>query len=100
MQLSDDFLDKWEHILSTVQKTSVPIECIKKVILKLQGRRRRTINFASLRRQGLDADDLENVLNRHLEELDDQVLDMEFVVDVTAVAEIVQPETNRILKNI
>jgi hypothetical protein len=100
MQLSDDFVAKWEHIISSVQKTSVPIECIKKVIMKLDGRRRKTINFQTLKRQGLAIDEIEMLLNRQLEELGEEVIDLEFIVDVTAVAQIVQPETNRILNGL
>ena len=100
MKLSDDFVEKWEHIISSVSKTSVPFECIKKVIIKLEGRRRKTINFQALRRQGLSFEELEMLLNRQLEELGEDVIDLEFIVDVTAVAEIVQPETNRILNGL
>ena len=97
MKLSDDFVEKWEHIISSVHKTSVPLECIKKVIIKLDQRRRKTINFQVLRRQGLSLEEIELLLNRQLEEYGTEVVDLEFIVDVTAVAEIVQPETNKIL---
>ena len=30
-QLNDDFLSQWEHIVAGVNKTDVPLECIKKV---------------------------------------------------------------------
>ena len=100
MKLSDDFVDKWEHILSSIQKTSVPLECIKKVIIKLEGRRKKTINFYSLQKQGLAIEEIERLLNRQLEELGEDVIDLEFIVDVTKVAEIVQPETNRILQKL
>ena len=34
MQLNLDYLDQWEHILADVVKTDVPLECIKKVVIK------------------------------------------------------------------
>lgn len=100
MQLSNDFVEKWEHIISSVNKTSVPLECIKKVIIKLEGRRKKTLNFHTLKRQGFSLEELEMLLNRQLEEMGEDVIDLEFIVDVTAVAEIVQPETNRILNGL
>ena len=100
MQLSDDFVEKWEHIISSVNKTSVPLECIKKVIIKLEGRRKKTLNFHTLKRQGLSLEELEMLLNRQLEDLGEDVTDLEFIVDVNAVAEIAQPETNRILNGL
>jgi Tfp pilus assembly protein PilO len=101
MKLSDDFIEKWEHIISGVtEKTMIPLECIEKVIIKYQPRRRKTVNFRALKRQGLEIEEIETLLTRQLEDLGDEVTDLEFVVDVHAVAEIIQPETNRILEKL
>jgi hypothetical protein len=100
MPFSDEFLAMWEHIIEEVHKTEVPLECIKKVVIKLHGKRQKTINLQTLRRQGLDSEELETVLTRTLLELDDQVRDVEFLVDIGAVAELVQPETDKLLNNI
>lgn len=97
MQHNDDFLTHWERIVSEVNKTDVPLECIKKVVVKLQGGRQKTINVHSLVRQGLDIGEVENMLNRFFNENNDQIRDVDFVVDVTAVANLVQPETDKLL---
>lgn len=100
MQFSDEFLDKWEHIIEEVAKTEVPLECIKKVIVKLNGRKQRTINLTSLRRQGFNLEEIEIILTRTLTESENQIRDIEFVVDVTEVAKIVQPETDKLLEKL
>jgi hypothetical protein len=100
MQFSDEFLEKWEHIISEVTKTEVPLECIKKVVIRLEGKKQKTINLATLKRQGLDMDELEIVLSRTLSELGDEVRDIDFVVDVTEVARLAQPETDKILERL
>ena len=100
MQFSDEFLNKWEHLVAEVNKTEVPLECIKKVIVRLEGKKQRTINLHVLRKQGLDFEEIETVLTRTLAEFGDQVRDLDFVVDVVAVAEIVQPETDKLLKDL
>lgn len=100
MQFSEEFLSKWEHILDEVTMTEIPLECIKKVVLKLQGKKQRTVNLQTLRKQGLDYDEIEIVLSRTLNELEGSVEDLEFVVDVSAVAQIVQPETDRLLEKL
>lgn len=98
MQTEDQsWVDQWEQIVSEVHKTDIPIECIKKIIFRLEGRRQRTVNIGTLKRQGLDFEDMEMVLRRLFEELDDVIVDVEFVVDISAVAEIIQPETDRLL---
>lgn len=100
MQFSDEFLAKWEHIVAEVTKTEVPLECIKKVVIKLHGKKQKTINLATLKKQGLDMEELEIVLTRTLTDLGDEVRDIDFVVDISEVAKLVQPETDKLLKDL
>jgi hypothetical protein len=100
MQFSDEFLDKWEHIINEVQMTEVPLECIKKVVIRLQDKKQKTVNLATLRKQGLDIDEIEIVLTRTLTEIGNQVRDVDFVVDAGLVAEMVQPETDKLLNGL
>lgn len=100
MPFSDEFLDKWEHIIAEVTKTEVPLECIKKIVIRLNGKRQRTINLNTLRRQGLDIEEIEIILTRTLTELGSEVRDIDFIVDAAAVAEIVQPETDKLLEKL
>jgi hypothetical protein len=100
MQLSDDAIQRWEHIISEVAKTDIPLECIKKVVVKLTGGRQRTINLHKWRRQGMDLDQIETALTEVLQELDSQIRDLDFVVDIAAVAELVQPETDKLLEKL
>ena len=100
MQFSDEFLERWEHIIDEVDITDVPLECMKKVIVKLHGKRQRTINLALLRRQGLEFDEIETILTITLTELGDAVRDVDFILDVGAIATIVQPETDKLLKDL
>ncbi len=100
MQLNDDFLDQWEVIINEVNKTDVPLECIKKVIIKLQGGRQRTVNLHTLLNPGLDLQECEVMLTRLFNDLDSEIKDVEFVVDISAVARLVQPVTDQLLGKI
>ena len=100
MQLSDEFIEQWDHIISGVDKTEVPLECINKIVIRLQGGRQKTINLARLRRDGFDLEEIESYLTRNLLELGDLVRDIDFLVDVNAVAQLVQPETDKLLKDL
>lgn len=97
MQFSEEFLEKWEHIVNEVNKTNVPLECIKKIVVRLHGKKQRTINLQLLKKQGLDGDELETVVSRILDGLGNQVYDLNFVVDVVEVAKLIQPETDKLL---
>lgn len=100
MQLSDDFLSKWEHIIAEVNKTDIPLECIKKVVIKLTGGRQKTINLQTLKKQGLALEEIEAMLTRTFNDQDHEIRDVDFVVDVEAVADLVQPETDKLLDRI
>ena len=100
MQFSDEFLERWEHIIDDVDITDVPLECIKKVVVKLYGKKQRTINLDLLRRQGLDIEEIETVMSRTLADLGEQVRDVDVILDVGAIATIVQPETDKLLKDL
>jgi hypothetical protein len=100
MQLNDDFLDQWEHIISSVNKTDVPLECIKKVVVKLHTGRQKTINVHTLLKQGLELGEVENMLTRYFQENDSEIRNVEFIVDISAVAQLVQPETDKLLGNL
>jgi cupin superfamily acireductone dioxygenase involved in methionine salvage len=97
MQPNDDFLTQWEHIIADVNKTDVPLECIKKVVIKLAGGRQKTINLHSLLKQGLQLEELETMLTRYFQEHDHEIRDVDFVVDISAVVDLVQPETDKLL---
>ena len=97
MQLNDDFLTKWEHIVNDVNKTDVPLECIKKIVIKFKNGRQRTVNLHTLQRQGLDLEEVETLLNRTFSDEHDNIRDVDFVVDITSVANLVQPETDKLL---
>ena len=94
---SDDFLDRWEHLISEVAKTNIPLECLKKIVVKLGNKRQKTINLATMKKQGMTSDEIEAVVNRILEELGEEEYNVDFVVDAAAVAQIVQPETDKLL---
>ena len=97
MQIIDTFLDQWENIIDGVNKTDVPLECIKKVVVKLAGGRQKTINVHSLLKQGLELEEIETMLTRFFTERDKEIRDVDFVEDITAVANLVQPETDKLL---
>lgn len=99
-RLSDDFLAKWEDLVDDVEKTDVPVECIKRLVIKLKDGKRRYLNIATLRKKGYYPEELEQVLNDKLAEYDGNIENIDFFVDVEAVAELVQKETDTILGNL
>ena len=71
-----------------------------KLVIKLAGKKQHTVNVSRMLKQGLDPDQIEDVLNRKLEELDDIIVSVEFVLNVESIADTVQPMTDTLLKNL
>jgi hypothetical protein len=100
MPLSDEFLSKWDHIISEVEKTQVPLKCINKMVIRIVGGRQKTINLSRLRKDGLDDDEIEEIMNRNLHILGESVNNIDFILDVNTVAGIIQPATDKLLKSL
>ena len=98
--MSPEFIERWEHILEDVEKNKIPVEFIKKSIIKLQGKKQQTINIQKFLQQGLDPDQIEDAVSRKLDELDDMIVSVEFVLNVQSIADAVQPETDRLLNKL
>lgn len=103
IKLSTKFLDKWNHIINDVEKTDIPTHLIDKLIIKLYNNgdeeKQQVINIALLKEQGYENSDIEDVINETLYELNDFIDSVDFFLDIDAVAQEVQPETDKILTN-
>lgn len=97
MSLTPEYIRKWEHILEDVEKSKVPIQFIKKIVVRLTGKKQHTINISTLLKQGLDPEEVEEVVSRKLHELDPLITSFEFILNVETIADTVQPETDRLL---
>ena len=98
--MSPEFIEKWETLLEDVDKQKVPVEFIKKIILRLKGRKQHTINIEKLLLQGLEPEYIEEEITSRLIELDELVTGIEFILNVQTIAETVQPETDNLLRGI
>jgi hypothetical protein len=98
MQFDSDFLLKWEQIVNDVEKEHIPIECVKKVVFRNNENKQKTINLKTLKKQNLNIEEVCSVVERYIQENEDTIVSIEFVIDIEAVAEILQPETDELLK--
>jgi hypothetical protein len=98
--MTPEYLRKWENILGDVEKSRVPVQFIKKIVVKMLDKKQHTINVKNLLKQGLEPDEAEEIISRKLEELDPLITSVEFVLNVETIAETVQPETDRLLNKL
>lgn len=100
MFLSEDFFDRWEELISDIEISSIPIECIAKVLLKLEDRKQKTINVKKMLDSGIDYEIVESTVSDIMENYDDIIVAVKFTLDVERVAEMVQPYTDKLLKEL
>ena len=98
--MTPEYIRKWEHILRDVEKSRVPVQFIKKIVVKLTGKKQHTINIQTLMKQGLEPDEIEEVVSRKLNDLEPLINSFEFVLNVESIAETVQPETDKLLSKL
>ena len=98
--MSPEYLRKWEHILEDVEKSKVPVQFIKKIIVRMVGKKQHTINIQALLKQGLEPEEVEEVVSRKLNELDPLITSFEFVLNVESIADTVQPQTDKLLNKL
>jgi len=91
---------QWESILKSVEKKEIPITMLESVSVNLTDGTIVNINIRELLNEGNDPDELEKMLKIKLEALDYIIEDMDFYISVKAVAQMVQPATDELLKNL
>jgi len=98
MFLPSSKVDKWKQVIDSVDQDIIPIDVIKKVVFKLENGKQKTINLTTLRKQGLDIEDIEVVVNKHMAVITEQgIVKLDFIVDIDAVADRIEPLTNNYL---
>lgn len=70
------------------------------MVIRIVGGKQKTINLSRLRRDGLDDDEIEEIMNRNLHILGESVNNIDFILDVNTVAGIIQPATDKLLKSL
>ena len=94
-------LEKWKQVIDSIDQEMIPIDVVKKVVFKLEDGKQKTINLSTLRKQGLDIEDIEVVVNKNMTTITDSgIVKLDFVVDVNAVADRIEPLTKRYLEKL
>ena len=98
--MSPEFIEQWEQLLEDVEMQKIPIQFIKKLILKLEGKKQKTINVEKFAKQGLEPEEIEEVVGRKLFSLQDEIVRIDYILNVENIAETVQPETDKLLNRL
>jgi hypothetical protein len=90
----------WQEIVNSVEKNEIPVNILQQITVELIDGTMVTIGIKDLIQDGYDPVEVQDLLNEKLQELDQYIHNVDFFVDIDAVVETVQPETDRVLKNL
>ncbi len=101
MKIAHTKLEKWKQVIDSIDQEMIPIDVVKKVVFKLEDGTQQTINLTTLRKQGLDIEDIEVVVNKNMSTVTERgIVKLDFVVDVNAVADRIEPITRGYLQKL
>ncbi len=92
--------DKWERLLKEVTKEQVPVGVLRYLTVNLKDGTSVDVNVAEMLEQGADPALIEKLINSKLEALDDIIKDVDFHISVDSVAKVIQPFTDKLLKDL
>tara|TARA_B100001057_G_scaffold500015_1_gene612977 strand:- start:1133 stop:1441 length:309 start_codon:yes stop_codon:yes gene_type:complete len=98
--LSDEFLKKWETLINDVDKADVPVECLKRIFVRFKDGKTRSLNISRLRNLKYSKAQIEDFVNRKLEEFGKKVEGVDFYVDIEVISKQVQSQTDKILSDL
>ena len=93
-------IQDWERLLEDVEKHKIAVEFLQKLVHRLKNRKQKTINIEKFLRQGLDSETVEIIVGKLLEEYEEDILSIDFILNIERIAEAVQPETDKLLSGL
>jgi hypothetical protein len=92
--------DQWERLLKEVNKEQVPIGVLRYITVNLKDGTSVDVNIAEMIEEGADPAVVEKLINNKLKDLDDVIQDVDFHISVDSVAKVIQPFTDKLLKDL
>jgi len=96
-RFSDEFYERWEHLISTVEITDVPMRFIREVSVKFSSNESTVFDVQHMLLMGKDPQEIEAEIEFFLQENDEEIDSVDFHINITALATEVEHKTNKLL---
>jgi hypothetical protein len=97
INFSDEFFNRWEHLISSVEILDVPIRFIKSIIASFNDGQSHSFDIKIMLERGMEFQEIESLIETYLELHADDIDCVDFHLNVSAIAEEVETKTNRLL---
>ena len=94
---SDEFYDRWEHLLSTVEIVDVPMRFIKEVEVTFKSGDTTCFDITAMISNGNKPQLIENKIEEYLQNNDPDIKQVDFHINIPAVATEIERKTNKLL---
>ena len=91
---------RWKDIVEGVDKKEVPINILQEIVVKLIDGTNISVDIKKLLSDGMPENEIEEMLDSKFIELDAYIKNVDFLIDIEKVVDTVQPETDKVLKNL
>jgi hypothetical protein len=92
--------DQWEKLIKEINKEQVPISVLRYITVNLKDGTSVDVNIANMIDEGAEPEYVEQLINSKLSALDDVIQDVDFHISVDSVAKVIQPFTDKLLKDL
>lgn len=100
---TEEYLEQWENIVESVDKTDIPIRFVNRIIFDSNyysvesNSKTNQLDIASLRDSGYPDEVIQEILNEVIREIADIDGTMDFLLNIEEIAIVAQSETDRYL---
>ena len=93
----DDNMSQWENILADADIKSVPINYLKSIVIKMMDGTEEIFDVTDLKNQNLKTSEIEELIEAFVDQYDDEIDTLDFVLNVETIASEVGGKTKRLL---
>ena len=98
--LTKTFLNKWETIIEGVDITNIPVEYIDHLVVHTKKQHEIVISVLEILEEGIPPEDLEIALEDKMEEFEDDIVSVDYILNVKKISIDIQSTTDKALKNL
>ena len=98
--LTKEFLNKWETIIEGVDITNIPVEYIDHLVVHTKGKQEIVVSVIELLQGGIAPADLEIALEDKMEEFEDEIVSVDYILNIRKISTDIQSTTDETLKNL
>ena len=98
--LTKAFLNKWETIIEGVDITNIPVEYIDHLVVHVADGDELILSVIDLLEQGVPPQDLEIALEDKMEAYEDEIISVDYILNIRKISTDIQSTTDETLKNL